>query len=207
MILNIKAIIFDLDGVLVSTDTIHRDSLLRAVYQVAIIDASSYPEISEKSMMSTKEKLKILQNYYRFSDDTFERIIKQKDKIFLDKIKTLSPSNNVVDTLEYLSSLNLKMAIASNSRLMNILATLESTGLKKYFTTIVSAEEVANRKPSPDILFEVYKRLKLRKTEYSKTLFVEDSDEGEAAGINSPSRVLRINNPSDLTVDLLNNVL
>jgi beta-phosphoglucomutase len=198
-----KAIIFDLDGVLVSTDIIHRESLLRAVYEVAIIDASSYPEISEKSMLSTREKLILIQNYYHFSDDTFNRIIKQKDTIFLNKIHSLKVSDNIIECLEYLSTIKIKTAIASNSRLVNVNAILASTGISKYFTIVVSAEEVKNRKPAPDILFEVYKRLKLKKADQSKTLLVEDSDEGEAAGINSPSKVLRINNPEDLTLTLL----
>ena len=199
----IKAVIFDLDGVLFSTDAIHRESLLRAVYEVAIIDASSYPEISKKSMLSTKEKLCLIQNYYHFSDDTYTRIIKEKDRIFLNRIGSLKADDNIIECLEYLSKSKIKIAIASNSRLINVNAILTATGINKYFATIVSAEEVKNRKPAPDILFEVYKRLKLRKADQSKTLLIEDSDEGEAAGINSPSKVLRINNPEDLTLTLL----
>jgi HAD superfamily hydrolase (TIGR01509 family) len=198
-----KAVIFDLDGVLVSTDIIHKESLLRAVYEVAIIDASSFPVISEKSMMSTREKLKLIQNYYHFCDDTFNCIIAEKDKIFLNKIVSLKVSNNIIECLEYLHTLKIKTAVASNSRLVNINAIMSSTGIGKYFTAIVSAEEVKNRKPAPDILFEVYRRLKLKKLDYSKTLFIEDSDEGAAAGNNSPSIVLRINNPEDLTLTLL----
>lgn len=198
-----KAIIFDLDGVLVSTDIIHRESLLKAVYEVAIIDATSYPVISEKSMLSTKEKLILIQNYYHFSDNTFNRIIEQKDKIFLNKINCLKVSENIIECLEYIKELKIKTAIASNSRLINVNAILDATGIRKYFTEVVSAEEVKNRKPAPDILYEVYKRLKLKKADQSNTLLIEDSDEGEAAGINSPSKVLRINNPEDLTLTLL----
>ncbi len=199
----VKAIIFDLDGVLVSTDVIHKESLLRAVYEVSVIDAFTFPVISEKSMSSTRQKLKAIQDYYHFSDDIYARILKRKDEIFLNRIKSLTVSQNVIECLQYIKSKKIKTAIASNSRMINIQNILSITDLGQYFDVVVSADEVVNRKPAPDILFEVYRRLKLRKSSYADTMFIEDSDEGVRAGEASPSLVLRINNPTELTISLI----
>lgn len=200
---NIKAIIFDLDGVLVSTDVLHKETLIRAVYDIARIDAYSFPSIPAKSMLSTKQKLKLIQGYYNFCDETYDKILLQKDELFFDKIKDLRLSDNVVECLDLAKSLKIKTAIASNSRHANITRILDATGLRKYIDVVVSADDVPNRKPAPDILFEVYRRLKLREKSYAQTVFIEDSDEGVEAGNNSPSTVVRINNPSELTVELL----
>lgn len=198
-----KSVIFDLDGVLVSTDKLHAESLIRAVYEVTHIDTTSHPAVSPKSMMSTKEKLKTIQEYYRFTEGAYDRILKKKDEIFLDSVKFIKITDNVIAVLTYLRSTGIKTAIASNSRHTNIDAILCATGIKNFFDVVVSAEDVPHRKPAPDILFEVYKRLNLTPDAYSDTLFIEDSDEGVEAGNNSPSVVLRINSPSELTVELL----
>ena len=204
---NIKAIIFDLDGVLVSTDILHKDTLIRAVYDIALIDTSSYPGISAKSMLSTKQKLKVIQGYYGFCDDTYEKILLQKDKLFFNGVKNLVVDENVIQCLTYIKSLKIKTAIASNSRHANIDRILDITDLRKYINVVVSADDVPNRKPAPDILFETYRRLVLKEKFYSHTLFIEDSDEGVEAGNNSPSTVIRINNPIELTVELIKSFL
>jgi HAD superfamily hydrolase (TIGR01509 family) len=194
-----KAIIFDLDGVLVSTNIIHRDSLISAIQIVTGIDTTGRPEVSEHSMASTAEKIRLIQSVFQFHIDACHTILTLKDNIFYDKIKNLTAPTNVIECLEYIISKNIKTAIASNSRLMNMNHILDITNLRKYFDTIVSCEDVPNRKPAPDMLFEIYKRLNV---DGKNTLFIDDTDEGAAAGYNSLSTVIKINSPADLTLDL-----
>jgi HAD superfamily hydrolase (TIGR01509 family) len=198
-----KAIIFDLDGVLVSTDILHQVAIRMAVLDLTNIDINNSNIISEKSMSSTKEKIKIIQSSYDLSNEVYEEIIKLKDKLFFNLVNNIAVKNNIIDCLEYIKTLNIKTAIASNSRLINIRKILSTTDIEKYFDIVVSAEEVLYRKPAPDILFEVYKRLRLTEDETYQTLFIEDTEEGAQAGYNSHSTVLKINSPEDLTVNLI----
>jgi beta-phosphoglucomutase len=198
-----KAVIFDLDGVIVSTDILHKSALIKAVYDVAIIDATFHPLISEKSMMTSREKLKKIQDYYKFDDSVYDRILEQKDKLFFESLSTIAVPGNVISALHWLKEQGIKTAIASNTRTINIKKILEATHTNQYFDKLISADEVENRKPAPDVIFLAYKKLKLKKKDQSDTLYIEDSDEGEEAGRQTPSTVLRINNPSDLTVQLL----
>jgi len=198
--INSKAVIFDLDGVLVSTDILHKNALVEAAFSVI----NKTVHVSEKCMLSTREKVKKLQIEYNFSDSEYANIIHRKDEIFSRMVSELTVGNNVIETLSYLKKLNIKTAIASNSRKINVDMVLKSTGLEKYFDIIISAEEVANRKPAPDILFEAYKRLGISG---SDTVFVEDSEEGIQAGVQSLSRVIKVNNPSELSIDLFRNWL
>jgi beta-phosphoglucomutase len=197
-----KAIIFDLDGVLVHTNHLHRDALATAVYDCIGIDMTTMPQLYEISMMSTIEKIDILKKLYSFDYIVEQHILQKKDSLYLEKVSHLTIDDNVIETLEYIQSMKIRMAIASNSRLKNINQILMATGIMKFFDVIVSAEEVENRKPAPDILFEVYHRLGI---DGRNTLFIEDTEEGVEAGLRSLSTVIQINNPSDLKISLLDN--
>lgn len=195
---NIKAIIFDLDGVLVQTNELHIRALSAAVMTCICVDLCLFPKLTEVSMISTAEKINQLQKLYYFDDEIFQTIMDLKDNLYHQSISDMTIDPNVYETLDYIKSKNIKMAIASNSRLKNINRILDNTALREYFDTIVSAEEVKHRKPAPDILLEVYRRLNIDGTD---TLFVEDTDEGAEAGHNSPSIVVRVNSPKDLTIE------
>jgi HAD superfamily hydrolase (TIGR01509 family) len=194
-----KAVIFDLDGVLVPTDVMHKTALQNAMYLVLNSVPPGLIDLSEKSQGSTIEKVDYLQSIYGFSNNLKISILNQKDKIFQSMTDDIKVLPNVIKCLDFLNSRHIPMAIASNSRHVNISKVLGASGLSIYFGVVVSAEDVANRKPAPDILFEVYRQLGI---DGKETLFVEDSDEGAEAGHRSPSTVIRIDCPKDLKASL-----
>jgi HAD superfamily hydrolase (TIGR01509 family) len=198
----IKAIIFDLDGVLLPTNIFHRESLVESIKGITGIDTSGNPLVSEHSMLSSKLKIKNVQELYKFSENLCHVILSNKDNIFFSKLANTQPANNVIECLDAVRLLGIKTAIASNSRLNNMERVLEMTDLRKYFDAVVSAEEVNFPKPSPDVLFRAYSKLGLHVNEYSETIFVDDTEEGAEAGHCSPSIVVKINSPDDLSIDL-----
>lgn len=196
---NPKAVIFDLDGVLVETGILHKESLIEAVKNIIGMNVANL--ISEKSMLSTRQKIRNITRLFKLDDSVAANISAEKDRLFFDKIENLKVKDNVIQVLIELRKRNIRTAIASNSRLININKILDITGLRQYFDVIVSSEEVKRPKPMPDILFEVYKRLRIHGHDCTCTIFVEDSDEGARAGEQSPSAVVRVENPDDLTFD------
>lgn len=198
----IKAIIFDLDGVLLPTNIFHREALVEAIKGVTGIDTNGTLLVSEHSMLSSKMKIKNVQEFYKFSENLCSLILSNKDNIFFSKLANTTPANNVIECLDTVRSMGIKTAIASNSRFNNMERVLEMTNLRKYFDAIVSAEEVNFPKPEPDVLFRAYSKLGLLVNEYSETIFVDDTEEGAAAGHSSPSTVVKINSPDDLSIEL-----
>jgi HAD superfamily hydrolase (TIGR01509 family) len=196
----IDLIIFDLDGVLVSTVAMHRDSLIMSIRINQGIDTTRFPELSGQSILSTLGKIKKIQSICNFPESQIPEILATKDRIFQEKIKKIKIEPNIIECLEYIKSKEILTAIATNSRAMNMNKILELTDLMKYFDTAVSANDVINRKPAPDMLFEIYKRLSVNGR---NTLYIDDTDEGAAAGHNSLSTVIKINSPADLTIDLI----
>jgi beta-phosphoglucomutase-like phosphatase (HAD superfamily) len=177
------------------------ESLVSAIKSITGIDTTGLPEISEKSMISSAGKIKKVQAIYKFDDNTCDSILALKDALFFEMIKNIEIPRNVLECLMYIKAMGIKSAIASNSRLINMNRILDITNIRQYFDTIVSSEDVINRKPAPDMLFEIYKRLGV---DGKDTLFIDDTDEGAAAGYNSQSDVIKISCPQDLTIGLLN---
>ena len=67
------------------------------------------------------------------------------------------------------------MAVASNGRLENVQASLRVTGLLPMFDLIVSADDVANGKPAPDVFLEAARRMGVAAAD---CVVLEDSKEG-----------------------------
>lgn len=193
-----KAVIFDLDGVLVSTNYIHRNTLARAIKDITGIEIC----VDEKSMMSTKQKIMKVIHDNNLDESLCDKILNLKDEYFFDEIQELVVPSNVIDCLEDLKSRNIKLAIASNSRRMNVDYILAVTNLDKYFQATVAGDEVDKPKPMPDMLFAAYKKLGLQGHDCMKTIFVEDTDEGALAGHRSLSSVVRVNSPEDLNIGI-----
>ena len=78
------------------------------------------------------------------------------------------------------------MAVASNGRFANVQASLRAVGLLPLFDLIVSAEDVAQGKPAPDVFLEAARQMGVAA---AGCVVLEDSDEGlraaEAAGMRS----------------------
>ena len=198
----IKAIIFDLDGVLLPTNVFHREALVEAIKGITGIDTDGTKLVSEHSMLSSKIKIKNVQEFYKFSENLCPLILSNKDNIFFSKLADITPADNVIDCLVAVRSLGIKTAIASNSRFNNMERVLQLTDLRKHFDAIVSADEVNFPKPEPDVLFRAYSKLGLQSDEYGDTIFVDDTIEGAEAGHRSPSIVIKVNSPNDLSIDL-----
>ena len=79
---------------------------------------------------------------------------------------------DVEETLEYLKSRNLKLAIASTKHRHRITSILAKFGLHEYFSVIVGGEDVSAHKPDPMVILQTLDRLGL---EASECLYIGDN--------------------------------
>lgn len=93
---------------------------------------------------------------------------------------------------------NYKLAVVSSSGRAEVEPVLERAGIHDCFQTIVTGDDVANRKPHPEPYLLAAERLGVR-----RPLVVEDSEPGAAAGIAAGFAVLRLENPYMLPTVLL----
>ncbi len=195
----IKHIIFDLDGVLVSTKEIHFHALNKALpkrYKISLEDHFTFFD-----GLPTKKKLEILQKKRNLPKNLVNNIILLKDKeTFSITKKKIKKNLKLINILKELKQKKIKISCASNAKKYFVEICLKNLGIKKYFDNIFSNEDVTNPKPH----FEIYfKCMIAANTGPKNTLIIEDSSIGRQGASNSGGYLLEVNNPKDLSLELI----
>lgn len=171
----IKAVIFDMDGVLASTTDLQSQAESTALAKLGI-------DVSPKTLVNTYSGWKdadvftdVLKHHASKADPY--KLREEKWKIIYKKLKdeSITPIPNVIDLIKTLDKHGLLLAVASASPLKFIETVLEELGLKEKFKTIVSGDNVQSGKPNPDIFLLTAKGLNIRPQE---CIVIEDSPNG-----------------------------
>jgi HAD superfamily hydrolase (TIGR01509 family) len=177
-----RAVIFDMDGVLVDSEPVNVEALavLLAAHGVRYTEA----ENDEFVGVSDREHFTALRERYRLGP-TVEELIKRWTGLVLQLIPTRSrPRPGVPEVLERLSQRSYRLALASSALRPVIDARLAALGVAEHFPVIVSALDVARGKPAPDVFLAAAARLGVPP---DRCLVVEDSRNGllaaKAAGM------------------------
>ena len=180
----IKAIIFDMDGVLVDSEPFHIEIEKKQflLNQISISDEEHHQYMGVASdVMWRKIAGRHLLNI------TVEKLAEQNriESIrYFTELEEIPVMPGLVDLLEKLSSKNYPMAVASSSYPEIIKIILEKTGLRKYFDVVVSSQEAGKSKPEPDVFLLAARKLGIPSKD---CLVVEDSANGikaaQAAGM------------------------
>ena len=201
----IKLIIFDLDGVLVEAKEIHYKTLNKALAEV-----DKKYMITEKEHLSTYDGLKTNQKLEMLTKNKgldpiyYEQIWNRKQDLTIDAISELKPNAHLILVFKRLRDMGYKLACCSNSIRRSVLVMLSKIGLIEYMDLIISNEDVKNSKPHPEMYWKAMSMMSVLPDE---CLIVEDSPHGLLAASRSRANVLRVDNPSDLTFDKIQNKL
>lgn len=182
-----QAIIFDLDGVIVSTDHYH----YRAWKQIA--DRENVPFDEKRNILlrgvSREESLEILleQASRPYSAEEKKKLAEEKNGIYRELLQELTPADilpGVADWIKRAEEKGLRTAIGSSSKNTDFI--LERIGLSDTFDTVVTGADVTHSKPAPDIFLLAAERLGIPA---EACLVVEDAPAGiqaaKAAGMQS----------------------
>jgi HAD superfamily hydrolase (TIGR01509 family) len=185
----IKGVIFDMDGVLVNSELVYRDHLYGFLKSIDI-DV----EISELNFLAGSSG-KVETDYLtKKLNKTIEEISQLKDTYFkaitIDYEKIKKPFVN--ELLDYLVSNNIKIGLASSSKMENIKHVLEECKIKDYFNSVVSGEMFLESKPNPEIYNYTVSSMELEKEEL---LVIEDSNYGVLAGKAAGLKVAAVIDP------------
>jgi len=197
----IKLVIFDLDGVLVEAKEIHYQSLNDAIWDVTgdanmIIQWEEH--LSTYDGLKTDQKLKMLTEKKGLLPEHHNLVWNRKQELTLQALSNLQPNVRLQYLMSTLRQHDYKIACCSNSIRRSVLVMLSKLGLIEYMDLIISNEDVKNSKPHPEMYWEAMSKMSVLPEE---TLIVEDSPPGLLAAARSRARVLRVNNPTDLTLE------
>lgn len=171
-----KGAIFDMDGVLFDTERIYQETWQEiAARQDITLDGSFLRAISGTN---GAYMCRVIEKYYHVPDgkDIMERCMEQVRQ----KLSVYVPmKKGVRDILDYFRKNDIGIAVASSSAVQQIEANLQMSGIRDYFSVIVSGSEVNQGKPEPDIFLLAAKRLHCAPEE---CFVFEDSENGIRAG-------------------------
>ena len=193
----IKAILFDMDGVLIDARDWHYEALNKSLghFGYAI---SRESHLSTFDGLSTGQKLNLLSETKGLPLQLHTLINQLKQKYTIQySYNCCKPTFNHRLALSSLSKAY-KIAVCSNSIRGTIETMMQLSNLAENIDLIISNQDVKNPKPDPEMYLTAMDKLKVKPNE---CLVLEDNDHGVAAALASGAYLLRVANPSDVSLD------
>lgn len=176
-----KAVIFDLDGVIVSTDRYHYE----AWKSIADEEGIYFDGIINNRLrgVGRMESLEIILERAgkEYSSEEKTAMAQKKNDIYrasLDKLTACDRLEGVTKTLCALRERGVRLAIGSSSK--NARFILEKIGYGAYFDAVVDGNDIAKGKPDPEVFLKAAQRLGLS---HAECYVVEDAKTGIDAAL------------------------
>ncbi|MDF2908759.1 MAG: beta-phosphoglucomutase [Herbinix sp.] len=184
----IKGVIFDLDGVLVSTDELHYRAWKHLADELGIKEFTHQDNQEQKGVSRMESLEVVLKKGTRiYTEAEKVALAERKNSYYVELLQSLSEEavlSGVVLTLLSLRDRGVLIGIGSVSK--NTPLILKRTGLLGYIDQISCGLDITRSKPDPEVFLVAAKKLGLREKE---CLVVEDSAVGivaaKAAGMRS----------------------
>jgi HAD superfamily hydrolase (TIGR01509 family) len=180
----IKALIFDLDGLLVDSEPLAGKAMAGFL---STFGKSTDPAIqSEMLGRRLPEAIAIARDGYQLPGQ-LEDLISTYDRMRLDALRgVVTPMKGAVEILKFAKDEDLSLALATSGMRRHADLSLAETGLAGYFEVEVTGDDVTHGKPAPDLFLLAAERLGITP---SNCVVLEDSPLGieaaTAAGMRS----------------------
>ena len=188
----IKAIIFDMDGVLVDSEPIHIDiekqQFLLNNLSISDEEHHQYMGVSAEIMWKTIAKRHTLTL-------PLNELIEQhriESHRYFSELAEIPVMPGLVELLEKLKAKGYPMAVASSSTPEIIELILKKTHLEKYFQVMVSSQQAGKSKPEPDVFLLAGQKLGMLPED---CLVIEDSTNGIKAALAAKMMCLAYQGP------------
>ena len=198
----IKAVIFDLDGVIVSTDDCHYEAWKKMADEEGIyFDKTINNRLRGVSRMESLE-IVLERAVKEYSDEEKLQLAERKNGYYKEFITKLTPDDilpGAKENLEELRKNGIKIAIGSSSK--NTPVILKQIGLDNYFDTVSDGNNITNSKPDPEVFLKAADMLCIP---YSECMIVEDADAGIEAGKRAGMKTLSVHGAKGADVEIEN---
>lgn len=200
----IKAILFDMDGVLIDAKEWHYEALNDALALFGF-EISRSDHLSTFDGLPTRTKLNLLSKIYGLplGLHSFINALKQRRTYELT-IERCRPMFHHQYALSRLKREGLTIGVCSNSIRATIDAMMASAGLAEYLDFRLSNEDVAQPKPHPEMYIKGIARCGVQPEE---TLIVEDNEHGIQAARASGAHVLEVATVYDVSYERLRDAI
>ncbi len=199
-----KTVLFDMDGVLIDATEWHYEALNESL-EIFGFSIPRDEHLNRFNGMTTRSKLEILsaeKNLPRGLHDIISDI--KQDRTLRIAARLCFPNASHLILLSTLKERAIKVGVVTNSIRLTSEFMLEYAGLTKYLDVLVTNEDVDSPKPAPDGY-----RLAMKKLESlpGDTVVIEDGDHGIAAAISAGARVVKVSNPGEVSLELIDRIM
>ncbi len=200
----IKAVLFDLDGVLVDMPEGHYEALNKALSLFgAKIEREEHGSIFNG--LPTRAKIEKMEQTGRLPSGLKEFINRVKQKYTKEIIpKYCVPDYSKIILLRQLKNKGFKLACCSNSIKETLHIMLKSAQLYDYFDLIIGNDEVVNHKPHPEMYLTAFERLQVNPQE---CIIIEDAPHGIEAAKRSGANVYEVRGVNDVNLSLFKDIM
>lgn len=194
----IKAILFDMDGVLIEAKEWHYEALNKAL-DLFGMPISRHDHLTTFDGLPTRTKLRMLSIERGLPDPLHEFINDLKQQYTTEMVHTLcKPRFAQERALSALKAKGYKLAVCSNSVRNTVHLMMDCAGLAPYLDTQISNEDVSKGKPDPEMYLKAMAEFGLQPHE---CLILEDNENGIRAARASGAHLLIIKDVTDTNLD------
>ncbi|WP_413517609.1 HAD family hydrolase [Carnobacterium maltaromaticum] len=184
----VKAVIFDMDGLIFDTETLYYRSMQEVADRLGLpFDYKYYLKFVGTSDEELHENL-----YRDFKNDEKVATLITDSRTRLDEIvedEGLMVKAGFIELLDFLEAEGIKKVVASSNLKEMVANFLKRENIQHRFDYFVSGDEVKRAKPDPEIFEKAWSGLAVPKDE---TLILEDSINGIRAGFDAGIRVIMV---------------
>lgn len=179
------AFLFDMDGVIIDSNPLHRDAWIEFNRRYGL-------ETTEEMLASMygKRNDEIVRHYYGagLADEEVVARGAAKEALYREMLHGRLDGLLVPGLREFLEEYRgTAMGVASNAEPANVELIIEEAGIRPYFQAIVDGHQVLHPKPDPEIYLKVAEILGVAP---ANCIVFEDSHTGVAAGLAAGMRVV-----------------
>lgn len=194
----IKAIIFDMDGVIFDTEMVYLKVWSKVFEKYGY---KMTKEIYISVLGTGRENVKkVFVNNYG-SNLPIDDMYKEKDENLAKEIeKGVALKAGAYEILKYLKENDFKIALATSAISKRAFKQLKQANIYKFFDAVVCRDEVEKTKPNPDIFLKAADKLNVNKSE---CIVIEDSSAGIKAAFNAGMIPIHVIDLKDADSDIL----
>ena len=195
--MQIKAVLFDMDGVLIEAKEWHYEALNK-VLELFGMPISRHEHLTVFDGLPTRKKLEMLSSERGLPRELHEFINQVKQIYTIEMVHTQCKPRFVHENaLSRLKSLGYKMAVCSNSVRDTVETMMSKAALTPYLDYMVSNEDVSKGKPDPEMYTKAIQHFGLSPDE---CLIVEDNENGIKAARAAGAHLLLVKDVSDTNI-------
>ena len=181
---DLKAIIFDLDGVIIDSEDLHEETCRMALrhyaLEAAFLDFDAFIGKTEQDVF----------DYVMQANDAdhvnVADLIALKQRLYGDLLDRLLPVHGALAFIERLAQAGFALGLTTSSVPENQQRAFDKFDLHRYFDTVVTAADVTNAKPHPEPYLTTAQRLGVAP---ARCLVIEDSTHGVRSARRAGCRV------------------